>query len=188
MLCPSCDSRNDENARFCHVCGLSLTQPTTQPAASQPATPQTIYSYTNAPMTGPACPTCTRANPAGARYCVYCASVLAQPNPMPFPQPVMQPAMASSSANVVVNYVTTQPVQFVIANGGNLLIRAIWFFLIGWWLGFFWTIAAWLFNLTLIGLPVGLLLTGRMFEEATLLKAADAYQRDTDWNTRIPTA
>ena len=30
-------------------------------------------------------------------------------------------------------------------------------------------------------LPIGLQLTGRMFDEATLLRAADAYQRDTDW-------
>ena len=32
-------------------------------------------------------------------------------------------------------------------------------------------------------LPIGLQLTGRMFDEATLLRAADAYQRDTRWHT-----
>jgi aspartyl-tRNA(Asn)/glutamyl-tRNA(Gln) amidotransferase subunit A len=35
-------------------------------------------------------------------------------------------------------------------------------------------------------LPVGLQLTGRMFDEATLLKAADAYERVSDWHTRTP--
>ena len=35
-------------------------------------------------------------------------------------------------------------------------------------------------------LPVGLQLTGRMFDEATLLRAADAYQRVTDWHTQAP--
>ena len=35
-------------------------------------------------------------------------------------------------------------------------------------------------------LPVGLQLTGRMFDEATLLKVADAYERLTDWHTRRP--
>ena len=30
-------------------------------------------------------------------------------------------------------------------------------------------------------LPVGLQLTGRPFNEATLLRAADAYERDTEW-------
>lgn len=36
------------------------------------------------------------------------------------------------------------------------------------------------------GLPIGLQLTGPMFDEATLLRAADAYQRDTDYHTRVP--
>jgi aspartyl-tRNA(Asn)/glutamyl-tRNA(Gln) amidotransferase subunit A len=35
-------------------------------------------------------------------------------------------------------------------------------------------------------LPIGLQLTGRMFDEETLLKAADAYQRDTTWHHRKP--
>jgi aspartyl-tRNA(Asn)/glutamyl-tRNA(Gln) amidotransferase subunit A len=37
-------------------------------------------------------------------------------------------------------------------------------------------------------LPIGLQLTGRMFDEATLLGAADAYQRDTDFHARDPLA
>ena len=36
------------------------------------------------------------------------------------------------------------------------------------------------------GLPVGLQLTGRRFDEATLLCAADAYQRDTAWWQQTP--
>ena len=35
-------------------------------------------------------------------------------------------------------------------------------------------------------LPVGLQLTGRMFDEATLLRAADAYERATAWHTQSP--
>ena len=35
-------------------------------------------------------------------------------------------------------------------------------------------------------LPVGLQLTGRRFDEATLLRAADAYERDTAWWKQIP--
>ena len=35
-------------------------------------------------------------------------------------------------------------------------------------------------------LPVGLQLTGRMFDEATLLRAADAYERITDWHRQAP--
>jgi aspartyl-tRNA(Asn)/glutamyl-tRNA(Gln) amidotransferase subunit A len=35
-------------------------------------------------------------------------------------------------------------------------------------------------------LPVGLQFTGRMFDESTLLRVADAYERLTDWHTRTP--
>jgi aspartyl-tRNA(Asn)/glutamyl-tRNA(Gln) amidotransferase subunit A len=37
-------------------------------------------------------------------------------------------------------------------------------------------------------LPVGLQLTGRMFDEGTLLMVADAYERITDWHTQRPHA
>ena len=35
-------------------------------------------------------------------------------------------------------------------------------------------------------LPIGFQLTGRMFDEATLLRASDAYQRDTSFHTESP--
>jgi aspartyl-tRNA(Asn)/glutamyl-tRNA(Gln) amidotransferase subunit A len=37
-------------------------------------------------------------------------------------------------------------------------------------------------------MPIGLQLVGRAFDEATVLRAADAYQRTTDWHTRRPPA
>jgi aspartyl-tRNA(Asn)/glutamyl-tRNA(Gln) amidotransferase subunit A len=36
------------------------------------------------------------------------------------------------------------------------------------------------------GLPLGLQLAGRWFDEATVLRAAHAYQQATDWHTRRP--
>jgi len=36
------------------------------------------------------------------------------------------------------------------------------------------------------GLPIGFQITGRPFDEATMLRAADAYQRDTNFHTETP--
>ncbi len=36
------------------------------------------------------------------------------------------------------------------------------------------------------GLPIGLHVIGRAFDEATVLRVADAYQRATDWHRRRP--
>ena len=36
------------------------------------------------------------------------------------------------------------------------------------------------------GLPIGFQIQGRRFGEGKILKIADAYQRDTDWHTRVP--
>ncbi len=36
-------------------------------------------------------------------------------------------------------------------------------------------------------LPIGLQLTGRRFDESTLLRIGDAYERDFEWSTRQPT-
>ncbi len=41
-------------------------------------------------------------------------------------------------------------------------------------------------GLSTTGLPLAFQLVGRPFAEATLLKAADAFQRDTDWHRRRP--
>jgi len=40
---------------------------------------------------------------------------------------------------------------------------------------------------TVVRLPVGFQLIGRPFDEATMLKVADAYERQTDWHTHAPT-
>jgi uncharacterized membrane protein YccF (DUF307 family) len=47
-------------------------------------------------------------------------------------------------------------------SGVPFLLRVIWFILIGWHVTLFWVLAAWFFNVTIIGLPVGLWMLNRV--------------------------
>ena len=53
-------------------------------------------------------------------------------------------------------------------SGPGCLVRGLYFVFIGWWLGLLWVIGAWFFNLTIIGLPVGLLMINRVPQVMTL--------------------
>jgi uncharacterized membrane protein YccF (DUF307 family) len=48
------------------------------------------------------------------------------------------------------------------APGVPFLIRVLWFILIGWHVTLFWVLAAWFFNITIIGLPLGLWMLNRV--------------------------
>lgn len=48
------------------------------------------------------------------------------------------------------------------------LLRVIWFFVLGWELAGAWILIAWLFNATIIGLPVGLWMIDRLPQVLTL--------------------
>ena len=54
------------------------------------------------------------------------------------------------------------------ADAPNLILRAIWFVLIGWWLTGVLSAAAWALNATIIGLPLGLWIINRLPFAATL--------------------
>jgi uncharacterized membrane protein YccF (DUF307 family) len=175
MHCNHCHAPNDPSARNCRECGAPLAS-TAQP-----------YVTTNAPMTGAACPACRRRNPLGANYCVFCATPLAQPvapfarpaMPQPaaqpsyppgghhFVQPAMQPAAVSITNTVHIGAAQPAP-YYRTQSGTTLLVRVVWFFFVGWWLGFLWTLLAWGFNLTLIGLPVGLMMLNATPKVTTL--------------------
>lgn len=57
----------------------------------------------------------------------------------------------------------------------NLLLRVIWFVLIGWWLTGILSAAAWALNATIIGLPLGLWIINRLPLVATLRPVESFY-------------
>jgi uncharacterized membrane protein YccF (DUF307 family) len=59
--------------------------------------------------------------------------------------------------------IQTVPQQQVSQDRGvPFLIRVLWFFLIGWHVTLWWVLAAWIFNITIIGLPLGLWMLNRV--------------------------
>jgi len=42
------------------------------------------------------------------------------------------------------------------ADQPSLLVRTVWFLLVGWWLTGIWLSIAWLLNVTIIGIPLGI--------------------------------
>ena len=62
----------------------------------------------------------------------------------------------------------SQPIIVTRNDGANLLIRAIYFVLIGWWLSGIWAAIAWLLSVTIIGLPLGLFMLNRLPQVVTL--------------------
>lgn len=49
-----------------------------------------------------------------------------------------------------------------------MIARVVWYLLIGWWLGAIWTIVAYLFCLTIIGLPLGTIMFNTLPKVLTL--------------------
>jgi uncharacterized membrane protein YccF (DUF307 family) len=60
----------------------------------------------------------------------------------------------------------------------HLLLRALWFILVGWWLAGILSAAAWALNATVIGLPLGLWIINRLPTVATLQPLESTYRID----------
>ncbi len=149
MTCPSCGRVSDAAARFCPGCGSTLlSAPTSAPAmpARNPAmsatTAETVSFASPMPM-------------AGAGAAVAAPGGYAAP-----PQVVTNISMTQAGPSVVVVQAPS--------GGPNLLIRALWFLFIGLWVGAFCTSLAWLLNVTIIGLPLGLYIINRLPQIMTL--------------------
>ncbi len=63
---------------------------------------------------------------------------------------------------------TSSTVRVEQEQGPGLLLRAIYFIFIGLWLGGVWTIIAWVLNVSIIGLPLGLVMLNRLPQVMTL--------------------
>jgi uncharacterized membrane protein YccF (DUF307 family) len=50
------------------------------------------------------------------------------------------------------------------------LVRAIYFILIGWWLSLIWALLGWLFCVSIIGLPLGVLMLNRLPGVTTMMR------------------
>jgi uncharacterized membrane protein YccF (DUF307 family) len=148
MHCTTCDAANAAGSEYCHACGATL----------QAEAPKYVFSTVE--MSGPVCRVCNKRNPAGAKYCVYCAMALPQSISTSYTTPALQPTYAGAAP--------AQALHFSIDNGAHLLLRVLWFFFIGWWLGLVWIIFAWLFNLTIIGLPIGVMMLNAVPQVMTL--------------------
>ena len=65
---------------------------------------------------------------------------------------------------------------FVEVRPPNLILRIIWFLLVGWWLAAILSVAAWALNATVIGLPLGLWIINRLPLAATLRPSSSQYR------------
>jgi len=170
MRCTACDRINAGDARFCVGCGTPLDYAAWAPAATG-ATPASPRPATPAPAHAmPATPAMPVPVNGGVAYPAY--------EYQPTTQYGYQPAAFAAPSIQVVNNITVSsmaPSPVVVldqADGPNLLIRALWFLFVGLWLGAICTVLAWLLNLTIIGLPIGLYIINRLPQIMTLKPAA----------------
>jgi uncharacterized membrane protein YccF (DUF307 family) len=66
--------------------------------------------------------------------------------------------------------------QIVAVKPPNLILRVMWFILVGWWLTGILSVAAWALNATVIGLPLGLWIINRLPLAATLRPLSSEYR------------
>lgn len=89
--------------------------------------------------------------------------------------------MGQNNVNVNVNVGGPIIVQ---AHGPNMLVRVIYFVFVGWWLGGIVSTIAWLLNVTVIGLPLGLYLINRLPSIITLRPQEQAWRLEGNVLTR----
>jgi uncharacterized membrane protein YccF (DUF307 family) len=158
LLCMRCDTRNTGDALFCVNCGMALQTPASAAAPYQPV------------ATRPArCASCGNVNPAGAAYCVICGANLAGES------------AGTGGTFIQQIYIAAPPTPEELPIG----IRALWFVFVGLWAGQIWLLVAWLLNLTLIGLPLGMWMLNQMPQVMTLRQQRHGLQSPAT-RSRVP--
>jgi uncharacterized membrane protein YccF (DUF307 family) len=155
MYCQFCKSNRGEG-RFCPVCGAALE---TSPLAELGVQAAQFDGREPALATMLA-PTETRA-PAP----FVAAPVYAGPAVGSGAHPLAAPL--NNATNVTVN-VSGPQIIYQDKTDHGIFLRAAWFLCIGWWAGQIWLGLAWLLNLTIIGLPVGLAMINKLPKVMTL--------------------
>ena len=69
-----------------------------------------------------------------------------------------------------------QVIVQVVDRSPGLLIRAVWFVFVGWWLGQFALLAAWVLNVLIITLPLGLYILNRLPQVFTLRSSSQNWK------------
>ena len=155
-LCARCDMPNAAGNAYCVGCGAQLGDD----AQSAPAPTATVHKQR--------CGACGITNPAGAVYCVNCGVSLAATASPPHARGYAAPAAGANGGALVQHIYIATPAATA---EPPLIVRALWFVFVGLWAGQLWLILAWLLNLTVIGLPLGLWMLNRMPQVMTLRAA-----------------
>jgi uncharacterized membrane protein YccF (DUF307 family) len=159
VLCAYCDMPNAAGNAYCVGCGMQLASDA-QSASSPAAPPRKLR-----------CGRCGITNPAGAAYCVNCGISLADTG-LPLHTPGHTPPLTTGAANTGGALVQHIYIAAPAATAEPPLVaRALWFVFVGLWVGQLWLILAWLLNLTVIGLPLGMWMLNRMPQVMTLRAA-----------------
>jgi hypothetical protein len=144
MRCTTCDTPNLADARFCTGCGAALTAAvTTQLPAAAALRPTPAPLAAPAPLSPPVPSAPPAFNPT--------INVTVQ-------APAAAPALVPTPVVVIAQQNT----------GPGCLVRALYFCVIGLWLGFLWTGLAWFLLVSIIGLPLGLMMLNRIPQVMTL--------------------
>lgn len=163
IFCTHCDTRNPSEAAYCVNCGAALAT-VGQPLAGRPPAPPRPVA-----LRRDRCGSCGIVNPAGAVYCVNCGAGLVVGAARRGPSPAYAPPLAmagAASSSTIVQHIYIAPAAP--SATPPLLARALWFFFIGLWAGQAWLVIAWLLNLTLLGLPLGMKMLSMLPQVMTL--------------------